>query len=210
MTRHYCCRGCESAQSIARYMPAIPGVRLGAGRRMRPLTEDEIREGRATRAAKQAARRANPVIGPAIKAADRRRLEAWRLANPDKVRAAIKRRQWEKNQRARLSRGVQSARHLNSRSSPTKEQWLAILKNFGTRCAYCDTPLAKPTGGKHQADNEESLDHFVPLKLGGQHDASNVVPACRKCNVAKNAKEPRAWMQDEERYQFVCDMRSLT
>lgn len=50
------------------------------------------------------------------------------------------------------------------------------------RCFYCGAPLA---GGR-----AEHVDHVVPLALGGEHVASNIVVACAPCNCSKGAKHP--------------------
>jgi 5-methylcytosine-specific restriction endonuclease McrA len=45
------------------------------------------------------------------------------------------------------------------------------------RCAYCDRRLTIKTS---------TIDHVTPLDLGGVDDESNVVLACKSCNVAKD------------------------
>ena len=52
-----------------------------------------------------------------------------------------------------------------------------------TNCYYCDVPF-------HIISNPPTIDHYIPLKLGGAHDDSNVVPACSYCNSTKQAKHP--------------------
>lgn len=54
----------------------------------------------------------------------------------------------------------------------------ALLREqaIGSPCTYCRATL--------DADNV-TLDHVTPLTKGGQHDSSNVVPACRSCNSSK-------------------------
>jgi len=59
----------------------------------------------------------------------------------------------------------------------TAAQWQEILATFNYCCAYClasEVPL-------HQ-------DHMRPLSRGGDHTATNVVPACQPCNQRKHAK----------------------
>ena len=45
----------------------------------------------------------------------------------------------------------------------------AILDRDGQRCAYCHGPA-------------RTVDHVIPLRLGGSNDGSNLVAACRACN----------------------------
>ncbi len=42
-------------------------------------------------------------------------------------------------------------------------------------CFYCDGPLT-----------DMQLDHVIPLARGGADDASNLVPSCAGCNLAKS------------------------
>jgi 5-methylcytosine-specific restriction endonuclease McrA len=56
----------------------------------------------------------------------------------------------------------------------TMDQWQAIQAEWDHRCAYCgkvEIPL--------------TMDHVIPVSKGGQHTASNVVPACLRCNLSK-------------------------
>lgn|SRR5262245_9116485 len=56
----------------------------------------------------------------------------------------------------------------------TVADWLAILDEWGHRCAYCGATGVKLT-----------KDHVVALARGGDHTRANVVPACRPCNCRK-------------------------
>lgn len=51
-------------------------------------------------------------------------------------------------------------------------QWLAVLRGYDNKCAYC--------GGAFEA-----MDHVVPVAKGGGTVMSNVVPACTACNLRK-------------------------
>ena len=66
----------------------------------------------------------------------------------------------------------------------------ALVKDFGTVCAYCQQPCTGPTTSERP--DEESVDHFRPR----QHfpalwlDWHNLVFACRRCNQAKGDNWP--------------------
>jgi 5-methylcytosine-specific restriction endonuclease McrA len=53
------------------------------------------------------------------------------------------------------------------------------------RCAYCQQDCPKPT-----------LDHIIPLSLGGSHRPENLAPCCMSCNSQKNAKRLQDWRPD--------------
>ena len=55
----------------------------------------------------------------------------------------------------------------------TGAEWESIVKRQKGRCFYCRMlcPL--------------TMDHLLPLNKGGQHEAVNIVGACRPCNSKK-------------------------
>lgn len=102
-----------------------------------------------------------------------------RSANPQKYYQAVER--WKAKHRDHflaLSQNV-TARQRAKRSGANKidlthQEWRAIKETYEGRCVYC-------------GDHPEKLtqDHRTPLSRGGNHTASNVVPACPKCNSRK-------------------------
>lgn len=54
----------------------------------------------------------------------------------------------------------------------------------GFKCMYC---------GRTMGDVQLSVDHFIPLELGGKDEPGNYISACRKCNKDKGKLPPREW-----------------
>ena len=52
------------------------------------------------------------------------------------------------------------------------------------KCKYC---------GRKMGDVQLTVDHFMPLELGGKNDTSNYLSACRKCNKDKGNNDPAYW-----------------
>lgn len=50
------------------------------------------------------------------------------------------------------------------------------------RCMYC---------GRKMGEVQLTIDHFMPLELGGANDPSNYLSACRKCNKDKGSQHPQ-------------------
>jgi 5-methylcytosine-specific restriction endonuclease McrA len=50
------------------------------------------------------------------------------------------------------------------------------------KCVYCGAMMGKV---------QLTVDHFIPLEMGGANDTSNYLSACRKCNKDKGAMDPR-------------------
>jgi 5-methylcytosine-specific restriction endonuclease McrA len=91
------------------------------------------------------------------------------MEDPDAVRA--QRRAWAKTPKGRLAnRAARSARR-GAEYTPEALAWIRSLSD--PRCAYCGGPATE-------------IDHVIPISLGGTGERDNLVPACRKCNAAKN------------------------
>lgn len=54
----------------------------------------------------------------------------------------------------------------------------------GYKCMYC---------GKKMGEVQLTIDHFIPLEMGGKNDPSNYLSACRKCNKDKGGLAPGAF-----------------
>jgi hypothetical protein len=54
------------------------------------------------------------------------------------------------------------------------------------RCVYC---------GRKMGDVHLTIDHFMPLEMGGKNDPSNYLSACRKCNKDKGSIPPRVFCE---------------
>ena len=74
-------------------------------------------------------------------------------------------------------------------SNITKEQYYEILEYFGYKCAYC---------GCEFNEYYLTLDHVIPLSLGGAVDPWCLVPSCRSCNSSKHASEMLLWLSTKE------------
>lgn len=58
----------------------------------------------------------------------------------------------------------------------------------GCTCMYCKRLMG---------DVQLTIDHWMPLELGGVNDQSNYLSACRKCNKRKGSLHPRDWCDQE-------------
>lgn len=54
-----------------------------------------------------------------------------------------------------------------------------ILRRDNNTCRYC-----------HATDSPLTVDHVVPVALGGSDDPSNLVAACKDCNAGKTSSSP--------------------
>ena len=97
----------------------------------------------------------------------------YRERHPERARAAY--RKYANSEKGRLQHRLQSAkRRARMRGVVTPDQWRAVLKVYGDRCAYC------------RAAGTMTVDHVKPVSKGGVHELENVVPACEHCNFVKS------------------------
>lgn len=100
----------------------------------------------------------------------------------EKGRAAVRRKQQTVLGKANAARSNHKRRMLlGGLSNLTASEWATIQAQQAGLCAYCLT-AAKLT-----------MDHVVPLSLGGSNTMANVVGACRPCNSAKKARTIEEW-----------------
>jgi len=57
----------------------------------------------------------------------------------------------------------------------------ARFELFGNCCAYCGS-----------TENVQ-IEHLVPIARGGTHVLGNILPACRRCNYSKKARDAEQW-----------------
>ena len=58
----------------------------------------------------------------------------------------------------------------------TKQEWSEILELYENRCAKCGN------------DKKITIDHIIPIALGGIHSKDNIQPLCVSCNSKKHIK----------------------
>jgi len=108
----------------------------------------------------------------------------WRKNHPERVRAWRRARYYRRKTEGTLRRypnpdldRARWNRNKNRRrgvlSTLTHIEWIAILRAWDGKCAYC------------QMRAGTTQDHVIPVSKGGTHTLDNVVPACPSCNASK-------------------------
>lgn len=85
----------------------------------------------------------------------------WAKANPEKRRVYTKNRRNNK---------------LGASGKFSSEEWGALCRKYDNRCLAC--------GKKTRL----TVDHVVPISVGGSNDISNIQPLCVSCNSRKGTK----------------------
>lgn len=111
----------------------------------------------------------------------RERMRKYHAANPGYN--AQKAKEWvAKNpeRRKAIAQNYKHRRRAQEEGGISSADLLAWKKAARKVCYWC---------GKKCARNF-TVDHYEPLSKGGKHEASNLVIACRSCNLRKSAKDP--------------------
>lgn len=120
-----------------------------------------------------------------VKESQRRAERKWRDANPEKCKEI--RRRWraahrdDEREHNRRRRARRRAGRRAALVPVSLEQLQRRSELFGGQCAYCGV------AGKL------TVDHVLPLKLGGLDEAANILPACVRCNASKQATPVEQW-----------------
>ncbi len=67
-----------------------------------------------------------------------------------------------------------------SRNRTKPERKRIVWKKTGGVCAHC---------GRQATGIRQTIDHYVPLSMGGGFDLRNLMPLCKKCNGSKSSVE---------------------
>ena len=72
-------------------------------------------------------------------------------------------------------------------SSEAKRLWKKSIKDVWNRkCAYCDS------------EENLTLDHIIPQSRGGKDNKTNVVCACKSCNLLKGYTNWKDWFNSQD------------
>lgn len=101
----------------------------------------------------------------------------WYLDNTERTKKNVV--IWQKNNPEKLKahRRNRRAREKGSGLKISSKQWEILLEQYECRCLRCGKVGIKLT-----------MDHVLPLSLGGEHRIENIQPLCKPCNSAKGTK----------------------
>ena len=98
--------------------------------------------------------------------------------NPEPSRASARRFAWKHRERLRPKQRLHAKIRRIHKGNPsaTAALWIAKCAYYGWRCHYCGAPLDITSA---------TIDHKIPVSLGGLDLFSNLAPACLPCNSSK-------------------------
>jgi hypothetical protein len=129
-------------------------------------------------------RRKNPELSRSISLASYRKHTAQRCEDSrrwyakNRKRANRRARNWKAKNRARCVayRYARAHREKQNGGNFTQAQWKALCDLFDKHCVCC-LRVRKLT-----------VDHILPVALGGSNDIKNIQPLCKRCNLIKSRK----------------------
>jgi 5-methylcytosine-specific restriction endonuclease McrA len=80
-------------------------------------------------------------------------------------------------------------REYYQREIVDKETRDRVFRIYGQRCYYCSAT--------EEDGVEIQVDHVTAVARGGSNDFSNLLPACKPCNLAKGAKSLDEWLEKQ-------------
>ena len=103
------------------------------------------------------------------------RVKVWQEENAETVRGY--KRNWKRRNPHKMTeyKHVRRAREYSG-GKFTGEEWLDLCAKYGNICLCCKE--SKPL----------TVDHVIPLALGGLNDITNIQPLCIDCNMKKGIK----------------------
>lgn len=128
----------------------------------------------------------------------KRKVQQYREANREKVRAAVKR--WKLNNPDKVARYGNGYRQnrverlaMQSDGMFSSDVGAKIMKEEGERkrCPYCGSALIP---GWNKTASNRRPDHMDPIALGGLHGPANILACCHDCNARKAAKPFGEWL----------------
>jgi 5-methylcytosine-specific restriction endonuclease McrA len=106
--------------------------------------------------------------------AERNRL--YYLAHRERILATTRLRQKEDPDEWRVYCHRHEAKKLGASGDFSKEEWKSLKAQFDFMCLCC---------GSREPDIKLTVDHVVPMPLGGTNSIDNIQPLCGPCNSDK-------------------------
>jgi hypothetical protein len=103
----------------------------------------------------------------------------WHHANPEKAKQSTRNWRAKNPEKVRTTKKNRAARKKGAIGIITVREWNDMKELYGFTCLRCK--LKEP-------EIELTLDHVMPLVMGGSNMISNAQPLCRTCNGWKQGR----------------------
>lgn len=103
----------------------------------------------------------------------------FKAENPDKVREYVRKWHTENPEKVRANNQARRARKKGNGGKVSAEEWQWLKEFYDYSCLRC---------GRREPEITLTLDHVLPLALGGKNIIGNAQPLCGSCNSSKKDK----------------------
>jgi 5-methylcytosine-specific restriction endonuclease McrA len=86
-----------------------------------------------------------------------------------------------------MSKSGRSRRRINSRRRRSRNTF--VYEYWDWKCAYCGAEIVAGDAN-NVTDKTATIDHIVPISMGGENTLENIVACCWKCNFVKDNDHP--------------------
>jgi hypothetical protein len=176
--REYACKSCRSA-TARRYLALNPEQEHARKKRWadknKEKTREKDREWRAKNPEKVKAWKQKNYYKDPEKA--RERSHNWKASNKEKLREYYRSYREKNLEQTILWTHQRRARIKGNGGTFTVKQWRDLCEKYGNKCLRCG-----------RTDQKLTIDHVIPIVLGGLNVIENIQPLCRSCNCKKNKK----------------------
>ncbi len=108
--------------------------------------------------------------------------KAWRQANPKRNKEIEKGFRTRHPEKGKIDGSRRRAKLANAPGNHDKLDREAVFDFYGWRCCECAVDLLS------LISRNRTIDHIIPLSLGGSNGIENLRPLCRTCNSRKGVR----------------------
>lgn len=118
-----------------------------------------------------------------LKHKNKRLLSFQKYYQQNKEKIKNKQKEYRQNNKNYIYLRNRKRKNLLSGSNVTSQEIKQLIESSNYCCQYCGS------------SQEIQIDHYFPLSKGGSHNITNLVVACKSCNLAKKDKLPKEWLK---------------
>lgn len=110
---------------------------------------------------------------------DKESKKKYKLKNKEKIRESERKRRHANPEKVAIKTHRRRARKMNNGGTFADKEWLKVKEIYNYTCLR---------GFDSESNVKLTIDHVIPLVLGGLNSIENIQPLCLSCNSSKGTK----------------------